>query len=145
MDEPLKYQIHDKNGTYSIVDIETMDELDGFTDSNLVNKVTLELNTMNDLIQELYLFRLTYNALLFNEWCNHMEYEVYKSRKHNNGEVCFDGEWFIVVANLPTGQITNHYHIDYWDYFKIPSYERAKDIYDGHTPQDVLYRLQKII
>jgi len=90
--------------------------------------------------QELYDFRLVLNALLFNEWAETGKYEVYKSKKHHDGEPCFDGEWFIVVAILPSGQVTNHYHIKYWDYFKIPAYNTVKDEFDGHTSIDVLIR-----
>jgi len=103
------------------------------------------LNNQHDLIQELYEFRLVYNALLFNEWSKHDTIEVYKSKKHSDGELCFDGEWFVVVAILPSGQITNHYHMKYWDYFKIPSYEQVKDEFDGHTSIDVLNRLKSMV
>ena len=103
------------------------------------------LNEQQDLIEELYDFRLTYNALLFNEWAENQKYEVYKSRRHSDGELCFDGEYFIVVANLPTGQVTNHYHIMHWDMFKINEYEKVKEDFDGHTPSDVIERLQQVI
>ncbi|MBQ2653064.1 MAG: hypothetical protein IJF83_05870 [Methanobrevibacter sp.] len=96
----------------------------------------------NELIQELYEFRMLYNAIAFNELHKHKEIEVYKSKRHNNGELCFDGEWFIVVAILPTGQITNHYHIDNWDLFKIPSKAKMEHKFDEHTPQDVIQRIK---
>lgn len=99
----------------------------------------------SELIDELYMFRLLYNALLFNELNKHNEYEVYKSKRHYDGELCFGGEWFVVVALLPSGQITNHYHIDYWDYFKIPAYDKVKDEFDDHSSKDVILRLQSII
>ncbi len=95
-----------------------------------------------ELIQELYEFRMLYNAIAFNELHNTTDIEVYKSRKHHDGELCFDGEWFIVVAILPTGQITNHYHIDNWDLFKIPTKDKMVHEYDGHTPQDVIQRIK---
>ena len=104
-----------------------------------------ENEKLNNQIQELYQFRLLYNAHLFNEWAENGKYEVYKSKKHDTGDVCFDGEWFIVVAILPTGQITNHYNIKDWDLFKIPSIDKVKDKFDGHTSTDVLDRLKKLI
>ena len=107
--------------------------------------VTKKLNEQQDLIEELYDFRLTYNALLFNEWVENQKYEVYKSRRHSDGELCFDGEYFIVVAQLPTGQVTNHYHIRHWDMFKINEYEKVKEDFDGHTSSDVIERLQQVI
>ena len=102
--------------------------------------VKKENEQLRETNQELYDFRLVLNALLFNEWAETGKYEVYKSKRHHDGEPCFDGEWFIVVAILPSGQVTNHYHIKYWDYFKIPSYERVKDEFDGHTSSVVLLR-----
>ena len=95
--------------------------------------------------KELYEFRKIYNAALFNEWAENGKYEVYKSRKHFDGEDCFDGKWFIVVAILPTGQISNHYEMKDWDLFKIPEYEKSKYEFDGHTPKDVLERLEGAI
>lgn len=103
------------------------------------------LNEQEKTIQELYDFRLIYNALLFNEWSKHDTIEVYKSKRHSDGELCFDGEWFVVVAILPIGQITNHYHIKYWDYFKIKEYPKVKDEFDGHTSIDVLNRLKSMV
>ena len=119
------------------------EELGQYNRSGLV-KLLLMMKEENEQLketnQELYDFRLVLNALLFNEWAETGKYEVYKSKRHHDGEPCFDGEWFIVVAILPSGQVTNHYHIKYWDYFKIPSYERVKDEFDGHTSSVVLLR-----
>jgi len=111
-------------------------------------------------LDELYEFIKVHNAALFNEWakCNTTIqeikedlydecpplYDVHKSRRHYNGEECFGGDWFIVVAMLPTGQISNHYHIDDWDLFEIPETEKAKYPFDGHTPKDVLQRLKAL-
>lgn len=95
--------------------------------------------------KELYRFRMLYNALLFNEWASGtlVKYDVHKSWKHNDGEWCFGQEkkWFVVVAVLPTGQITNHYRAEYWDLFQIPEVEKAKYEYDGHTSHDVAGRM----
>ena len=95
--------------------------------------------------KDLYEFRALYQALLFNEWYEAGKYEVYKSKKHFNGEECFDSDTFIVVAMLPTGQISNHYKLEYWDLFKIPEYDKSKYKYDGHDEKDVIKRLKKLI
>jgi hypothetical protein len=96
---------------------------------------------------ELYEFRMLYNAALFNEWRGRegvLGFEVHKSKRHSGGELCFGGGWFVVTALLPTGQITNHYEMKDWDLFKIP--ERAKAaVWDGHTPQDVAKRLREYL
>jgi len=90
--------------------------------------------------EELYEFRKAYNVALFNV----LNYDVHKSWRHHDGELCFGGGWFIVVAVLPTGQISNHYEAKDWDLFKIPETEKAKYEFDGHTGQDVIERLLKL-
>lgn len=96
---------------------------------------------------ELYEFRKVYNAALFNEWAKQGLYNVHKSKRHYNGELCFgDSKWFIVVAMLPSGQISNHYKVDTdWNLFNIDITERALYEYDGHTPIDVLNRIMDIL
>ena len=94
---------------------------------------------------ELYEFRKVYNAILFNEWAKQNKYQVHKSLRHNDGELCFGGGWFIVVAILPKGQITNHYEIKDWDMFKCRSEEIAGCKFDGHTSKDVIDRLIDLI
>jgi len=94
---------------------------------------------------ELYSFRLQYNAAFFNQLALHDDYrncQVHKSKKHSDGSPCFDGTYFIVLANLPTGQISNHYKMEYWDVFNIPEEPQALFEYDGHTGEDVLVRLK---
>jgi hypothetical protein len=93
---------------------------------------------------ELYRYRLLYNAALFNDWDAHDEYQVHKSVRHSDGELCFGGGWFVVVAQLPTGQITNHYELKDWDLFKVGIRDRAAE-YDGHTPADVERRLTEFL
>lgn len=94
---------------------------------------------------ELYEFRKVFNAALFNEWHKQNNlYQVHKSKRHNDGELCFGGGWFIVVAMLPSGQISNHYQLKDWDLFKIPETETALFRFDGHTGNDVLNRLKNL-
>ena len=108
------------------------------------NKVTQDTSDGYHTFKELYDFRMMYNAALFNEWTLQNKYEVHKSWKHNDGELCLGGGWFIVVAMLPTGQISNHYSAEHWDLFKILETETALFPFDGHTSQDVLSRLKNL-
>ena len=93
--------------------------------------------------RELYSFRLAFNAVLFNEWAAQGKYDVHKSRRHSDGEKCFGGGWFIVMAQLPSGQISNHYEDKYWDMFQIPEKVMANP-FDGHSSADVLSRLNEL-
>lgn len=96
--------------------------------------------------KELYEYRLLYNAALFNEWAEYGLYDVHKSRKHHDGTIPFgDPKWFIVVAELPTGQISNHYRVATdWDLFTIEERE-LPNVYDGHTPAVVAERLREFL
>ena len=55
---------------------------------------------------------------------------------HEDGNPCFDGDWFIVGVDTPQGSYTYHYHEEYWDMFDCLTLERAKH-WDGHTDKDV--------
>lgn len=92
--------------------------------------------------RELYNYRMYYNAALFNEWARLGLYDVQKSFYHSDGKLCFGGGWFIVTANLPTGQISNHYKMEHYDLFRVPSKWHPTIIYDNHTPADVALRLK---
>lgn len=45
------------------------------------------------------------------------------------------------MAELPSGQISNHYENKDWDLFDIPELENAWK-WDGHTPNEVADRIE---
>lgn len=94
--------------------------------------------------KELYEYRKLYNALLFNMWACENMYSVHKSKKHGDGELCFGGGYFIVMATTRYGQISNHYRLEDWGLFKCPEREMA-DEWDGHTPEIVAHRLKLLL
>lgn len=100
----------------------------------------------NHTFEELYEFRLQYNAGLFNAWHKlHSEWGCHKSKKHHDGKPCFDGQWFVVSAHIPgVGLVTNHYRLKDWDLFKIPEEDEERWAYDGTTSADVLKRMEFI-
>lgn len=91
-------------------------------------------------LEELYEFRMLYNAHAAHRWAV-AGLPVVKSWRHHDGEACFGGGWFIVTATLPTGQVTNHYEEQHWELFVVPAVDRAPD-WDGHTAQDAAQRLR---
>jgi hypothetical protein len=103
-----------------------------------------ELSDGNHSYKELYEYRKVYNALLFSMWANEDMYRVHKSKKHGDGELCFGGGWFIVMATTRFGQISNHYRLEDWDIFRCDEREQA-DVWDGHTPEIALLRLKKLL
>jgi hypothetical protein len=115
-----------------------------------VNRSTGQVSDGYHTFDELYRYRMLYNAALFNAWVfapDILRFDVHKSWRHHDGTSCFaldPGEWFIVMAYLPSGQISNHYPADAWDLFKIPERERANE-WDGHTPTEAADRLERFL
>lgn len=94
---------------------------------------------------ELYRHRALLTAALFNTWAeiwSPTTYGVHKARLHSDGTK-IDG-YFIVMALLPTGQISYHYPDTDWDLFDIPELDRALT-WDKHTSADVLDRLERFL
>jgi hypothetical protein len=108
-------------------------------------KVTEHTSDGYHTFKELYEFRKLYNAALFNEWAKQKKFSVHKSWRHTDGELCFGGGWFIVVAITMDGQISNHYESKDWDLFKIPAYDKPLFEFDGHTSSDVIVRLKNTL
>lgn len=75
-------------------------------------------------------------CVLFATLCNTFKEQAWKSRKHADGEDCFDGNWFIVGIDTPKGTYTYYYEIGYWDMFKCKELPVAKE-WDRHTEKDV--------
>jgi hypothetical protein len=67
-------------------------------------------------------------------------YGGWKSLYHDDGS-SYDG-WFIAGINLPTGMITYHIPMAYWDSFPGEELNMAPH-WDGHTPNDVINRLKE--
>lgn len=75
-------------------------------------------------------------AILFATIVNTYKELAWKSKKHEDGQVCFGGGWFIVGIDTPKGSYTYHYEMEYWDLFDCKELPRAKH-WDGHTDEDV--------
>lgn len=105
--------------------------------------ITGETSDGYHTFNELYTFRKLFNALIFNMWAKQGLYDVHKSLRHHDGEECFGGGWFIVMAETPRGQISNHYETKDWDLFSIPIEYKANK-WDGHTSKDVVKTLKAL-
>lgn len=107
-----------------------------------VRSVGLEQDEHHTM-SELYEYRLIYHAHAVRDWIA-KGYPVVKSWYHHDGERCFDGGWFIVVAELPSGQVSNHYKATFWNLFDVPAVELAPE-WDGHTPTEAAIRLMNAL
>lgn len=80
----------------------------------------------------LYYQRMILFAALIKAYKN----KAWKSWKHEDGELCFGGGWFIVGIDTPEGSYTYHYEAKDWDMFTCAELPVAKH-WDGHTEEDV--------
>ena len=85
-------------------------------------------HTFNSLYQQrMYLWAALVKAHKDKAW---------KSLKHDDGEFCFGGAYFIVGIETPEGQYTYHYPLGYWNLFDCKDLDKAPP-FDGHTDKDV--------
>lgn len=123
-------------------DVETLQEINDAVE-NLPSEEQGEVTDGHHTFDQLYEYRCLYNAALFNLLAREPRFEVHKSLRHSDGETCFGKDTlFIVMATLPSGQISNHYKKSEWDLFHCEERERAAE-YDGHTPEDAAKRLRE--
>ena len=91
--------------------------------------------------QELYEARMLYHAHAVATW-QEAGVSVLKSWRHHDSTPCFGGGWFVVWANLPGGQTTQHYKAEHWGLFDCREVWRIPVPFDGHTTQDTHQRLR---
>lgn len=104
------------------------------------HQITGSTSDGHHTFDELYEYRILYNAHAAHGWTA-AGIPVVKSWRHSDGQECFGGGWFIVTADLPTGQVANHYQATHWDLFNVPEAETAPE-WDGHTPTEAADRLR---
>lgn len=103
----------------AICEVANVDDIEDLSDG---------FHTFNDLYeQRMYLFAALVKTHKDKAW---------KSMRHEDGEMCFGGDWFIVGIDTPAGSYTYHYGIKYWDVFDCQILKTAKH-WDGHTEKDV--------
>ena len=102
---------------------------------NDIGEVSDGFHTFNGLYeQRMILFAALVKAYKDKSW---------KSYRHEDGEYCFGGGWFIVGIDTPEGSYTYHYENKYWDMFDCIDLPRAKH-WDGHTEADAETRLMSL-
>lgn len=93
-----------------------------------IGQISDGYHTFNSLyMQRLYLFAALVNAFPNKSW---------KSKKHEDGEPCFGGGWFLVCIETPQGPYSYHYKLEDWDLFHCKEIDTALP-FDGHTDADV--------
>lgn len=93
-----------------------------------VGEVSDGFHTFNSLYhQRLILFAALVKAYPDISW---------KTQRHEDGQKCFGGEWFLVGIDTPEGPYTYHYELKDWDLFRCKEIWQAPH-FDGHTDKDV--------
>jgi hypothetical protein len=97
-----------------------------------------EVGDGHHTFQELYDHRRALTAAL----CKALNLDAWRSRKHHpDDDPMFEGGYFVVGIDLPTGTITYHYKLKYWDDFAdVIELEHAPK-WDGAAPDDTVTRL----
>jgi len=105
------------------------------------------ISDIDDLSDGFHTFRQLYyqRMMLFAVIVKQNKDRAWKSLRHEDGELCFGGGWFIVGIDTPEGSYTYHYENKYFDLFDCEILDYGKH-WDGHTEKDVtrLLSLQDI-
>ena len=93
---------------------------------------------IDDVSDGFHTFRQLYyqRMMLFATIVKQNKDKAWKSLRHEDGELCFGGGWFIVGIDTPEGSYTYHYEDNYFSLFDCKELERGKH-WDGHTEKDV--------
>lgn len=93
---------------------------------------------IDDLSDGFHTFRQLYyqRMMLFSVIVMQNKDRAWKSFRHEGGELCFGGGWFIVGIDTPEGSYTYHYENKYFDLFDCEILDYGKH-WDGHTEKDV--------
>lgn len=96
------------------------------------------VSEIDDLSDGFHTFRQLYyqRMMLFAVIVKQNHDRAWKSLRHEDGELCFGGGWFIVGVDTPEGSYTYHYEDIYYSLFDCEELDRAKH-WDGHTEKDV--------
>lgn len=96
------------------------------------------VNDIEDLSDGFHTFNQLYyqRMMLFATIVRQNRDIAWKSLRHEDGELCFGGGWFIVGIDTPEGSYTYHYEDNYFSLFDCVELERGKH-WDGHTEEDV--------
>lgn len=112
--------------------------INGLPSAQLEGYVKIPETGIGDLSDGYHTFNQLYyqRMMLFATIVKQNKERAWKSWKHEDGELCFGGGWFIVGIDTPMGSYTYHYEDNYYSLFDCVELERGKH-WDGHTEKDV--------
>lgn len=95
---------------------------------------------------ELYDHRITLYISLCAVLRLHTNMEVWRSKRHSDGELCFGTgtQYILGIFSKTDEQISYHIPIERWDDSNFAvTYDKAPK-WDGHTSDDVITRLKNL-
>lgn len=106
--------------------------------SVIVDNARNEYSNTGNISDGYHTFNQLYyqRCVLFSVIVNSHPDISWKSRRHSDGELCFNGDYFIVGIDTPEGSFTYHYENKYWDMFKCVELNKGRK-WDGHTEEDI--------
>lgn len=119
--------------------------IDVFKSQPSANVVEIPESGIEDMSDGYHTFRDLYyqRMVLFATIVKQNKELAWKSFRHEDGEFCFGGDWFIVGIDTPEGSYTYHYETKFWSMFDCQELKRGKH-WDGHTDKDVTRLLSLI-
>ena len=86
------------------------------------------IKDIGDLSDGFHTFNQLYyqRMMLFATIVKQNRDRAWKSLRHEDGELCFGGGWFIVGVDTPEGSYTYHYETNFYSLFDCAELERAK-------------------
>ena len=100
--------------------------------------VEIPVTGIGDLSDGYHTFNGLYyqRMILFAALVRQNRDRAWKSYRHEDGELCFGGGWFIVGIDTPDGSYTYHYESKDFNLFDCEELPVGKH-WDGHTEADV--------
>ena len=100
--------------------------------------VEIPVTGIGDLSDGYHTFNGLYyqRMILFAALVRQNRDRAWKSYRHEDGELCFGGGWFIVGIDTPEGSYTYHYESKDFNLFDCEELPVGKH-WDGHTEADV--------
>lgn len=112
----------------------TTDIINNTIDANRHNPevITDDISDGFHTFGQLYFQRM----MLFATLVNLFPEISWKTKRHEDGEECFGGGWFLVTIETPEGAYGYHYRLEDWDKFNCMELKKAKH-WDGYTEENV--------
>jgi len=124
-----------KNGFDQIIEVK---------DANLVSDEYHTFGELYDHRVTLFIALCRSQEIINADW-DDFSVEVWKSKRHSDGELCFGtGNQFVLGIGKENGkQITYHIPIARWSECDFAKTLNKAPVFDGHTSEDVLERLSR--